>query len=60
LFFDIGIGLGSFLLGMITAKTSFHAVYVISGIVSFLAIITYYFLHDRKQRRTIISASKAG
>lgn len=52
MFFDIGIGFGSFVLGIVTAKTSFHSMYVFSALIVLLTTVIYYFLHDRKQKLT--------
>lgn len=59
MFFDIGIGLGSYVLGIVTAKTSFHFMYVISAIVVLLTTFFYYFLHDRKQKKIVEFERKA-
>ncbi len=50
MFFDIGIGLGSFVLGIVTAKTSFHSMYIFSALIVLVTTVIYYFLHDRKQK----------
>lgn len=50
MFFDIGIGLGSFVLGIVTAKTSFHSMYILSALIVLATTAIYYFLHDRKQK----------
>ncbi|MET3196107.1 MFS transporter [Bacillus sp. OAE603] len=50
MFFDIGIGLGSFVLGIVTAKTSFHSMYVLSALIVLVTTVIYYLLHDRKQK----------
>ncbi|MDQ0271545.1 MFS transporter [Cytobacillus purgationiresistens] len=47
-FFDTGIGLGSYALGVIAVYTGFSSLYFILGGVVLLALIAYYFLHGRK------------
>lgn len=59
LFFDSGMGIGSFLLGIITAKTSFHTMYVFSSIIIAFTGIVYYLLHDRRKRTVLVNESKA-
>ncbi|MCS7463949.1 MFS transporter [Paenibacillus doosanensis] len=50
-FFDSGYGLGSYLLGLIAAKTSYHTMYLIGGIVVAFTVILYYGLHHKKKPR---------
>jgi len=59
MFFDIGMGLGSYILGIVSAKTTFHSMYVISAIVVLLTTVFYYMLHDRKQKSVAIYENKA-
>ncbi|MEH7342871.1 MFS transporter [Bacillus sp. JJ1532] len=47
-FFDTGIGLGSYVLGIIAAYTSFSTVYFILVGVIFLALFAYFLLHGKK------------
>jgi MFS family permease len=49
-FFDSGYGIGSYVLGIIAAKTSYHTMYFIAGIVVACTVIIYYGLHHRKTR----------
>jgi MFS family permease len=47
--FDIGIGLGSFLVGMIVAEVGFRSFYLNSSIYIVAGIVVYFVLHSRKQ-----------
>ena len=53
MFFDVGMGIGSYVLGIVSAKTSFHIMYVITAIAVLSTTIIYYLLHDREQRKAI-------
>jgi MFS family permease len=45
--FDIGMGIGPFLTGMIVPIVHFRGMYVILAIMIFLSIILYYFIHGK-------------
>jgi MFS family permease len=47
--FDIGIGLGSFLVGMIVAEVGFRSFYLNSALYILAGIVVYFVLHSRKQ-----------
>jgi MFS family permease len=47
--FDIGIGLGSFLVGMIVAEVGFRAFYLNSTLYILAGIVVYFVLYSRKQ-----------
>jgi MFS family permease len=47
--FDTGIGLGSFLVGIIVAQLGFGSFYLLSSFYILIGIVLYYFLHIRKQ-----------
>ncbi|WP_079913503.1 MFS transporter [Paenibacillus sp. 32352] len=49
-FFDSGYGLGSYILGLIAAKTNYHVMYLVGGIVVAFTVILYYGLHHKKQK----------
>ncbi|MGF9966083.1 MFS transporter [Bacillus rhizoplanae] len=49
-FFDTGMGIGSFVLGIIAAHSSYHNMYFISSIIVAFTLLIYYFLHGRKQK----------
>lgn len=49
-FFDSGYGFGSYILGIIATKTSYHMMYFVGGIVVLLALVIYYIFHHRKQK----------
>ncbi|MBY9079913.1 MFS transporter [Paenibacillus sp. HN-1] len=48
--FDLGFGLGSYLLGIVAAKTDYRTMYLCAGLITSLALIFYYFLHHRLQK----------
>lgn len=47
--FDTGIGLGSFVVGLLVAKIGFGSFYFLSSFYILVGIGLYYFLHSRKQ-----------
>jgi MFS family permease len=47
--FDIGIGLGSFLVGMIVVEVGFRSFYLNSALYILAGIVVYFVLHSRKQ-----------
>ncbi|UUZ83573.1 MFS transporter [Paenibacillus sp. P26] len=49
--FDSGYGLGSYILGIVAAQTSYATMYFVGGIVVAFASLIYYVLHHRKQLR---------
>ncbi|WP_242143279.1 MULTISPECIES: MFS transporter [unclassified Bacillus cereus group] len=49
-FFDSGIGIGSSVLGIIAARSSYHNMYFIAAIVVAFTLLIYYVLHGRKQK----------
>jgi MFS family permease len=49
--FDTGYGLGSYLLGIVAAKTNYHTMYLIAGLIVACSAFIYYFLHHKKERR---------
>lgn len=53
MFFDTGMGIGSYVLGIVSAKASFHIMYVITAIAVLSTTVIYYLLHDRRQRKAI-------
>ena len=53
-FFDLGYGLGAYILGAVAAQTNYHTMYFVGGIIVSLTLVIYYFLHHRKQRRVPI------
>ncbi|MDU0204032.1 MULTISPECIES: MFS transporter [Paenibacillus] len=48
-FFDSGYGVGSYLLGVIAAKTNYHTMFLIGGFIMILTLIIYYLFHHRRQ-----------
>ncbi|WP_223591828.1 MFS transporter [Neobacillus bataviensis] len=49
--FDTGIGLGSFVVGLLVAKIGFGSFYFISSFYILIGIVLYYFLHSRKKEQ---------
>ncbi|SFM40639.1 Predicted arabinose efflux permease, MFS family [Paenibacillus sp. 1_12] len=49
-FFDSGYGIGSYLLGILAAMTSYHMMYLIGGLIMLFTLIIYYFFHHRRQK----------
>ncbi|MGG1676791.1 MFS transporter [Neobacillus sp. NRS-1170] len=47
--FDTGIGLGSFVVGLLVAKIGFSSFYFLSSFYILIGIVLYYFLHIRKK-----------
>ena len=50
-FFDLGYGLGSYLLGVVAAQTNYHVMYLIGGLVVVLSVVIYYLFHHKKQAK---------
>lgn len=50
-FFDAGYGVGSYVLGVIAAMTSYGTMYFIGAIIVAFTTILYYVLHHRRQHR---------
>ncbi|NOU93312.1 MFS transporter [Paenibacillus sp. LMG 31456] len=48
--FDTGYGLGSYVLGVVAARTSYHTMYLIGGVVVAFTALIYYRLHHRKEK----------
>lgn len=48
--FDLGYGLGSYLLGLVASKAGYSSMYLIGGFTVLLALGTYYGLYHRPQR----------
>ncbi|WP_240762754.1 MFS transporter [Paenibacillus thalictri] len=46
--FDSGYGLGSYMLGILAARTNYHTMYFIAALVVACTAILYYSLHHRK------------
>ncbi|MRC75124.1 MFS transporter, partial [Bacillus thuringiensis] len=45
-----GIGFGSFILGIVAAKSSYHNMYFIAAIIVAFTLLLYYGLRGRKQK----------
>ncbi|MCF3944347.1 MFS transporter [Oceanobacillus alkalisoli] len=48
-FYDLGMGIGPFLLGYLIRVTGFRGLYLAMSVIAFLALPIYYFLHGRKK-----------
>jgi MFS family permease len=49
--FDIGIGIGSFVVGMIVAEVGFRSFYINSSIYILAGVLVYFILYTRTQNR---------
>ncbi|QHW32735.1 MFS transporter [Paenibacillus rhizovicinus] len=49
LMFDLGYGIGSYIMGLIASYTDYRMMYVVAGIVPIASVVGYYLLHHRKQ-----------
>lgn len=47
--FDFGIGLGPYFMGLLIPYTGYHGLYLVCALISFLAIVLYFFLHGHKK-----------
>ncbi|MFC0470384.1 MFS transporter [Halalkalibacter kiskunsagensis] len=45
--FDLGIGVGSFIVGMVVAETSLHTFYYSGSFILLLGIVVYHLMHGR-------------
>lgn len=50
MFFDTGYGIGSYLLGIIAAKTNYHIMYLIGGLLMLITLLVYYLFHHRRKK----------
>jgi MFS family permease len=53
--FDTGYGLGSYLLGIVAAKTNYHTMYLIGGLIVACSAFIYYSLHHKKERAELLT-----
>lgn len=51
LLFDLGYGLGSYVMGMIASLSDYRMMYVVAGLVPILSVALYYVLHHRPQAK---------
>ncbi|MCH1627654.1 MFS transporter [Fredinandcohnia quinoae] len=64
--YDLGVGIGSSLVGMISAKIGLGSFYLYSSVYVLIGIILYYFIHDKntrlllKEKRTEVPSQNAG
>jgi Arabinose efflux permease len=47
-FFDSGYGIGSYLLGVLAAMTSYRMMFLIGGLLMIVTLLVYYFFHHRR------------
>ncbi|MCQ6275599.1 MFS transporter [Bacillus sp. V3B] len=50
-FYDLGIGVGPFLLGFIIPFTGFRGLYLSMTILAFICMVLYYFIHGKHVKR---------
>lgn len=48
LLFDLGYGLGSYMMGFISSHSDYRTMFVVSGVVSLAGVIVYYFIHHKR------------
>lgn len=51
LLYDIGIGLGSFVLGIVAAKIGYSNMYVVSAFIVFISVLFFYVINKRLKRK---------
>lgn len=56
--FDLGIGLGPYLLGLLEPHIGFRGIYFLASIISLFCIVAYYFLHGRKTNLAVAIVDK--
>lgn len=56
LLFDLGYGIGSYVLGLIAAAAGYQGMYAIAGGLVILTGIVYYLLHHRVKQKNALSA----
>ncbi|MBB3110737.1 MFS family permease [Paenibacillus phyllosphaerae] len=56
LMFDGGYGIGSSVLGIVSANTGYHTMYFIAGLVVAASTIAYYLLYHRRQNERALAA----
>lgn len=54
IFLDAGLGFGPYLLGFLIPLTGYSRLYIIMSIVGVSALILYYFLHGKKERKDVV------
>lgn len=47
-FYDLGIGVGPFILGFVLPFTGFRGMYVVMTVIALLGVLIYYFVHGKK------------
>lgn len=58
-FFDLGYGLGSYLLGLIASSAGYSTMYLVGGLTVLVSLAAYYGLYHRGERRRLsVSAQR--
>ncbi|OWA37594.1 MFS transporter [Saccharibacillus sp. O16] len=53
-FFDLGYGLGSYLLGQVASSISYSVMYLVGGLIAAAALAVYYGVHHRTEQRRAV------
>lgn len=48
LLFDLGYGVGSYVMGSISSHTNYRTMFTVAGIVALASIVFYYFIHHKR------------
>lgn len=59
LFFDLGYGVGSYVMGLIASIINYSMMYMIAGIITLLSVSLYYLFHHRPQAMQSIQKQNA-
>lgn len=59
LLFDLGYGLGSYVMGMIASLSDYRMMYVVAGLVPILSVALYYVLHHRPRAKLMLQKKNA-
>lgn len=59
-FFDLGVGLGPFLLGFILPSIGFRGLYLGMAVITLISIFVYYLVHGRYATKKVISEVDRG
>lgn len=54
LFYDTGIAVGAFVLGMVASSVSYHAMYFSSAIIVVISLAMYYMLYHRRKAKAVL------
>lgn len=56
-FFDSGYGIGAYSLGILAAKTNYHTMFLVGGLITIFTLMIYYVFHHRRQPSGVNSSS---